>query len=147
MNLQKIQNKEGGVPHIVLSMSRMSTGTMMGIFHSSVRLIPKSQSGTWEKQSSFNEQNTKHMQIRSDTQRSLQPSIFLGDHPEDPQIQYDCAHFRGEETKAQRGTAVPKVTLQVSGKDSAACGLAKDQGKRICSQVRHPGVESAPPTS
>lgn len=43
-----------------------------------------------------------------------------------PQVQYHCAHFRGEETKALSGTDVPKLVAK------PACGLVQDKrGERI----------------
>lgn len=62
----------------------ISTVTVIGIFSSSVRLVPNTQPERWEfgANSLSTKQNTKHVQVRADIGRFLQGGR---DHPENPQ--------------------------------------------------------------
>lgn len=51
------------------------------------------------------------MQLKSDRKRSFNPAS-LWEINENPQVQHDCANFRGKETKTQGRSAVPKVAVK-----------------------------------
>lgn len=71
------------------------------------------------------------------------PSVSLRAHPDNPQCIMTVPILEGRIPRPREILMyLPKVTLQVNGKVSAACGLAQDKnGEGSRGQVRCTGVE------
>lgn len=99
--------------------SKHVTGVHRGngwCFYSSARLVPTAHHTGGHLGKTVCISSIKHQTHATEVRQRevLQPSLSLGGHPEDPQAQCDCAHFRGEDTKAQGRSAVPQLAVKTA---------------------------------